>query len=143
MNKIFIVYWSQSGNTEMMAKAIGEGVEEGGKSAAVVHVSEASLEDLRLAPAFALGCPAMGDEVLEEGEMEPFVADVEAFASGKQIALFGSYGWGDGKWMRDWVERMTNAGASVVDDEGLMCQELPDDDVLNECRQLGKKLAAF
>ena len=88
-----------------------------------------------------LGCPAMGDEVLEEGEMEPFVEAVEKFASGKTIALFGSYGWGDGQWMRDWEERMVGAGATVLGGNGVICQEDPDEEALEACRELGRKLA--
>jgi flavorubredoxin len=99
------------------------------------------LDDLKEAKAFALGCPAMGAEVLEESEMEPFVCDVEGFASGKTIALFGSYGWGDGQWMRDWVDRMTAAGAKVLNGEGLISHEAPDDSVLADCVALGKELA--
>ncbi|HIZ23300.1 MAG TPA: flavodoxin [Candidatus Blautia faecigallinarum] len=143
MSKIPVVYWSQSGNTETMAEAIGRGIAEAGKEAEVINVSEASLDSLKEAGAFALGCPAMGDEVLEEDEMEPFVAEVEGFASGKNIALFGSYGWGDGQWMRDWTERMKNAGANVINGEGLICQEEPDDDAVAACEGLGKQLAAF
>jgi flavorubredoxin len=84
----------------------------------------------------------MGAEVLEESEMEPFVCDVEGFASGKTIALFGSYGWGDGQWMRDWVDRMTAAGAKVLNGEGLISHEAPDDSVLADCVALGKQLAS-
>jgi flavodoxin short chain len=114
MDKIQVVYWSQGGNTQAMAEAVAKGITEAGKEAEVTFVSEASLDALKEAKAFALGCPAMGSEVLEEGEMEPFVCDVESFASGKTIALFGSYGWGDGQWMRDWVDRMNGAGATVL-----------------------------
>ena len=84
----------------------------------------------------------MGAEVLEEGEMEPFVTELEAYVSGKTIALFGSYGWGDGQWMRDWVDRMSSAGATVLNGEGLICNETPDSDVLADCENLGKQLAA-
>ena len=108
----------------------------------VVDVASASLDDLKAAKGFAMGCPAMGAEVLEEGEMEPFVCDVEGFAAGKTIVLFGSYGWGDGQWMRDWVERMEAAGARVLNGEGLICQEVPNDDAIAECKALGKQLAA-
>ena len=52
------------------------------------------------------------------------------------------YGWGDGEWMRDWVERMTAAGATVVGGEGVICQDAPDDDAKTACEELGKKLAA-
>lgn len=143
MDKVTIVYWSQSGNTESMANAVAEGVTEAGKEAEVVEVSSASLEDLKTAKGFALGCPAMGCEVLEESEMEPFVCDVEGFAAGKTIALFGSYGWGDGQWMRDWVDRMSAAGATVVNGEGVICNEAPEDDTLEACKDLGKQLAAL
>lgn len=141
MDKIQVVFWSQSGNTQAMAEAIGKGITEAGKEAEVVYVGSASLDALKEAKVFALGCPSMGVEVLEEGEMEPFVCDVEAFAGGKTIALFGSYGWGDGEWMRDWVERMQSAGATVLNGEGLICQEAPDDDAIAECVNLGKQLA--
>lgn len=143
MDKVYIVYWSQSGNTQAMAETIGRGVTAAGKEAAVLYVGQASLDELREAKAFALGCPAMGAEVLEETEMEPFVSEVEVFASGKTIALFGSYGWGDGQWMRDWTERMEAAGAKVLNGEGLMCQEAPNEDALTECESLGKQLAAL
>lgn len=141
MDKIYVVFWTQGGNTQAMAEAIGEGIREAGKEAEVVFVTGANLEELKAAPKFALGCPAMGAEVLEESEMEPFVCDVEDFASGKKIALFGSYGWGDGEWMRDWTTRMEAAGATVLNGEGLICHETPDEDRLAECRELGKQLA--
>ena len=102
MNQIMVVYWSQTGNTEAMANAVAEGIRKAGKDALVTEVSHISADVLKDAGVFALGCPAMGAEVLEESEMEPFVTEVEAFASGKHIGLFGSYGWGDGEWMRDW-----------------------------------------
>ena len=79
---------------------------------------------------------------IEEDEMEPFVAEVEGFASGKTIGLFGSYGWGDGQWMRDWEDRMKAAGAEVACGEGIITQETPDDDALVKCKELGKTLAA-
>ncbi len=143
MSKVNIVFWSQTGNTEAMAEAIGKGVEKAGKEANVVNVADASIDDLAAEAAFALGCPAMGAEVLEEMEMDPFVADVEGIASGKTIALFGSYGWGDGQWMRDWEDRMADAGATVLNGEGLICQEAPDDDALEACEALGEQLAGL
>ena len=143
MDEIMVVYWSQTGNTEAMAQAVAQGIEEAGKKAKLAEVSAVSAADLKDAKAFALGCPAMGAEVIEEDEMEPFVAEVEGFASGKTIGLFGSYGWGDGQWMRDWVARMTAAGATVVNGEGVICQEAPDDAALDACKDLGKQLAAL
>lgn len=143
MSKIIVAFWSQTGNTEIMANAIGRGIAAAGKEAAVLPVSAVSMEELKQAEVFALGCPAMGAEVLEEGEMEPFVMEVEGFAAGKKIALFGSYGWGDGQWMRDWEERMNSAGAAVVNGEGLMLQETPDKEGEAECEALGKQLASL
>ena len=143
MNEIIVAYWSQTGNTEAMANAVGEGIEAAGKKALVTEISGVSMDDLKNASVFAMGCPAMGAEVLEEAEMEPFVMEVEGFASGKNIGLFGSYGWGEGEWMRSWVERMTAAGAVVVGGEGVICQETPDEEALESCRALGKALAAL
>ena len=143
MDKVIVAYWSQTGNTAAMAAAIGEGITEAGKEAVVTDISSVSMDDLQAASAFALGCPAMGAEVLEEGEMEPFVTEVEAFAAVKKIGLFGSYGWGDGQWMRDWEDRMKAAGATVVGGEGVICQETPDDEALENCKALGKELAAL
>lgn len=142
MNKINIVYWSQTGNTQAMAEAIGVGVEAAGKEANVIFVGDIAVDDLKNDCVMALGCPAMGAEVLEEGEMEPFMCELESSLSGKTVALFGSYGWGDGEWMRDWVDRVRDNGANVLNGEGLICQETPDDDILEECRALGKQLAA-
>ena len=142
MSKICVVYWSQGGNTEAMAEAVGRGIRAAGKEAEVVEVGNASLDELKEAAVFALGCPAMGDEVLEEDEMEPFVCKVEEFASGKTIGLFGSYGWGDGEWMTSWVDRMKKAGAVVLNDEGVICVEEPDDEAVANCEKLGKQLAA-
>lgn len=141
MEKLYVVYWSQTGNTQAMAEAIGEGISEAGKEAVVVEVGSASMDDLKEAKVFALGCPAMGAEVLEEMEMEPFVEEVEGFASGKKILLFGSYGWGGGQWMRDWEERMSGAGAELVNGEGFICQEMPDDAAVDELKSLGKQMA--
>ena len=143
MDKVIVAYWSQTGNTAAMAAAIGDGITEAGKEAVVTDISSVSMDDLQAASAFALGCPAMGAEVLEEGEMEPFVTEVETFASGKKIGLFGSYGWGDGQWMRDWEDRMKADGATVVGGEGVICQETPDDEALENCKALGKELAAL
>ena len=138
---MYVVYWSQTGNTEAMAEAIGEGITAAGKEAQVVTVSSITPGDLAGEKVFALGCPAMGSEVLDEGEMEPFVSELEGNVNGKIIALFGSYDWGDGQWMRDWAERMEGAGAKVLNGEGLICNLTPDDGALAECKALGEQLA--
>ena len=104
MAQITIVYYSETGNTEAMASMVAKGVEAAGATAKVVSVDGFDAAELKEEAAFALGCPAMGDEVLEEGTMEPFVEEVTKFAAGKKIGLFGSYGWGDGEWMRNWVK---------------------------------------
>lgn len=143
MSKIAVVYWSGTGNTEAMANAIAKGITDAGKEAECVTVANASLDSLKEQSVFALGCPATGADVLEETEMEPFVTEVEAFASGKKIALFGSYGWGDGEWMRNWVERMKVAGGIIVNGEGLICNEAPDDEVIVACEALGVQLAGL
>lgn len=141
MDKIYVVYWSGTGNTQTMAEMIGSGIGDGGKQAEVIAVSDIKPDMLKEQGGFALGCPSMGDEVLEESEMEDFVTAVEGFAAGKKIALFGSYGWGDGQWMRDWEVRMSNAGAVIVNDAGIIAQESPDKETEEKLRNLGKVLA--
>ena len=141
MAAIKVIYWSQSGNTQAMANAVAEGIKEAGKEAEAVFVTEANINDIKDDTAVALGCPAMGADVLEEADMEPFVTSFESIAAGKNVALFGSYGWGDGEWMRDWTERMIGAGANVLNGEGLICQEAPDDEMIEEGKNLGKQLA--
>ena len=143
MDKIYVVYWSQTGNTEAMAEAVARGIRSEGKESAVVEVGSISPEELKEEAVFALGCPAMGAEVLEESEMEPFVETLEAFVKGKTVGLFGSYGWGDGEWMRDWEARMQQAGANVIGGEGVICQETPDQEALEKWEELGKNLAAL
>lgn len=143
MDTVRIVYFSQSGNTESMADAVAEGVKAAGKTPDEKSVDTASVSELTGEKGFALGCPAMGDEVLEESEMEPFVAELEGSVAGKTILLFGSYGWGDGQWMRDWVERMQNAGATVIGGEDAICNDAPDDDTIEKLKAFGQQLAAL
>ena len=140
---ISVVYWSGTGNTQAMAEAVVEGIKAAGQEAELLEVGNADAKIVAAVDALALGCPAMGAEVLEEEEMEPFVSEVEKFAEGKTIALFGSYGWGDGEWMRDWEERMANVGAVIWHGEGLICCEEPDEDMLMECEKLGEELGGL
>ena len=142
MSKTAIIYWSGTGNTEAMANAIFDGAKEINADTKLFSVDQITADEAKDYNNLILGCPAMGAEVLEEGEMEPFVTELEGCVAGKTIGLFGSYGWGDGEWMRDWVERMTAAGATVVGGEGVICQDAPDDDAKTACEELGKKLAA-
>ncbi len=133
--KTAVIYWSGTGNTEEMAKAVAEGA-----GAELFAVSDFK-SDIADYDRLAFGCPSMGDEQLEETEFEPFFAAVESKLSGKKIALFGSYGWGDGQWMRDWCERCTAAGAEVIGGEGLIVNEAPDADALSVCKSLGEQLS--
>lgn len=133
--KAAVIYWSGTGNTEQMAQAIADAA--GAELFAVSDFSGSIADYDRI----AFGCSAMGDEVLEEDEFEPFFASIEGDLSGKTIALFGSYGWGDGEWMREWAERVRNDGAVLVNDEGLTANETPDDAAIADCKALGAKLA--
>ena len=142
MSKISVVYWSQSGNTAAMAEAVAKGVTDAGKEAEIVFVSSASIDELKSETAFALGCPAMGAEELEEGEFEPFFAELEGNLSGKNVALFGSYGWGDGEWMREWEKRVTDAGAKLAN-ESVIVNDSPDEDAVTACNGLGKIVATL
>ena len=130
--KAAVIYWSGTGNTEQMAAAVAEGA-----NAELFSVSEFSgkLSDY---DRLAFGCSAMGAEELEESEFEPFFAEAESGLNGKTIALFGSYGWGDGEWMRSWVKRAEDDGAVIVGGEGLIANEAPSDD--EKCRELGRAL---
>ena len=141
MNKFAIVYWSGTGNTETMANCIADGARESGAEVAMLSPGEFSATRFSEFGVVAFGCPAMGAEQLEEDEVEPMFAGLEGSLGGKKIALFGSYGWGDGQWMRDWEARMSGAGATIVGGEGVICQEAPDADAIEQCKALGKALA--
>ena len=140
MSKVAIVYWSGTGNTEAMANAVAEGAKAQGAEATLFSAGEFEAALMDGFDAVAFGCPAMGAEVLEEGEFEPMFAACEPKLAGKKIALFGSYGWGDGEWMRNWEETCAADGAALAC-ESVICQETPDDDALTACRALGAALA--
>ena len=139
MSKIAVVYWSQTGNTEAMAAAVAEGIKEKGADAVVLTASEFNASMMDSYDGVAFGCPAMGAEVLEESEFQPMFDSCEPKLGGKKIALFGSYGWGDGEWMRNWEETCISAGAVLVCDS-VICQETPDEDTLAACKALGAAL---
>jgi len=141
MSKVAVVFWSGTGNTEAMANAVGEGAGQAGAEVSVLPVSMVSADEAAGYDALALGCPAMGAEVLEKSEFEPFFTALEGKLSGKPVVLFGSYGWGDGQWMRDWEDRAKAAGA-VLKAQPLMVNETPDDDALSNCRALGAAVAS-
>lgn len=133
-----VVYWSSTGNTERMAEMLGEEIKNAGGEAEVCELSTVSPADLAGEDVFALGASAMGDEELDEGEAEPFVEELEKSVSGKKVALFGSYDWGDGEWMRKWEERMKEAGAEVVGT--VIANNEPGDEDQANLAELAKKL---
>lgn len=136
MSKTAIIYWSGTGNTEAMASAILDGAKEVNPDTGYFTVSEISADKAAEYDNLILGCPAMGAEVLEESEFEPFFTELEGKLSGKNVALFGSYGWGDGEWMREWEKRVLESGAKLI--EGLIINEAPEDDGIAQCVALGR-----
>ena len=140
MSKVAVVYWSGTGNTQAMADMVAEGAKEKGAEVSVIEAGNFTPDQVSAYDGIAFGCPAMGDEVLEESEFDPMFTDVETVLSGKKIALFGSYGWGDGQWMRDWEERCSNAGITLAADS-VTANDAPDDDAVAACKELGAALA--
>ena len=143
MNKIAVVYWSGTGNTERMAERVAEGVRAAGGQADLLTPDVFNGGKLGEYDAVAFGCPAMGAEELEESEFAPMFDALEKDLRDRKVALFGSYGWGDGQWMRDWWDRCAAAGARTCQEEGLMANEAPDDEAQEACRALGRQLAAW
>lgn len=121
-----IVYWSLTGNTKKAAEIIAEGIKKENKEVELINVSDASSDVFDNEDVVILGCPAMGSEVLEESEFDPFIDEISSKVSGKKVALFGSYGWGDGEWMRNWEDRMLSYGCQLPLD-CMLIHETPDD----------------
>lgn len=140
MKNIVIIYWSGTGNTEDMAKGIMEGSQKGEANVRLINVGDANVEDVLKADAVAFGCPSMGTEELEESEMEPFIESIASVINGKNIILFGSYGWGNGEWMTDWQERMEGYGAKVIVD-GLITNSAADKEGIEKCKEIGELLS--
>ena len=143
MSKVAVVFWSGTGNTEQMAEAVAEGAKSAGAEVTLANVNDFDSSSVADFDGIAFGCPAMGAEVLEDSEFEPVFNECESALNGKSIALFGSYGWGDGEWMRNWEERVTSAGAKLVGGEGLIINDMPDETGLNSCREFGKAAASL
>lgn len=139
MSKVAVVYWSGTGNTEAMANAVADGAKKAGAEVELLGCSDFSAAKVAEYDAIAFGCPAMGAEVLEESEFEPMFEACKGALDGKKIALFGSYGWGDGEWMRNWEDSCKEAGANLVC-ESVICQEEPDDEATEACKALGAAL---
>ena len=140
MSGIPVVYWSGTGNTAAMAEAVAKGIGSAGKEAELIEAASFDAADVSKYDAIAFGCPAMGDEELEEDFMEPLFSACEDKIRGKRIALFGSYDWGDGEWMRTWEDRVSNAGGEMVAD-GVIANNEPGDDELRACEDLGVRIA--
>lgn len=140
--KTAVIYWSATGNTEIMAKEIADGIRSADAEAELFTVSEFGGKSISDYDKLALGCPAMGAEVLEENEFEPFIAAIESELAGRKVAIFGSYGWGDGEWMRNWEKRMKDDGCQLFEN-GLMLNLTPDGDGVKQCFDFGARFAKF
>ena len=141
MTNIVIAYYSATGNTEAMANEIARGAKDAGGEVTLTNISDISPDEVLSYDVIALGCASYGNEVLEEYEFQPFFDDLKPGLSGKKVALFGSYDWGNGEWMESWVQEVLQEGADVVNDEGLIANLYPDESALEKCYELGQKLA--
>ncbi|MDR1379254.1 MAG: flavodoxin [Synergistaceae bacterium] len=141
MSKVIVVYWSGTGNTEKVAELIAKGALDKGASVVKKTVGEATVAELADYDIIAFGSPSMGVETIEEAEMEPFFSNAVPTLKGKKVAIFGSYGWGDGEWLRAWATRVRDAGAQLIG-EGLAVHETPDDASSSKCIAYGEEIAA-
>ena len=137
--KVSVVYWSGTGNTEIMANTAADAARAAGAEVELLPVSAADAGVLA-SDAILFGCPAMGAEELEESEFEPFFASLESALKGKRIGLFGSYDWGDGEWIRTWQSR-AEADCAVLLADGIAAHNMPDDEAVAACKELGEKAA--
>ena len=140
MKKAAVIYWSGTGNTEAMANAVAEGMKDAGAEVSLLSADAVSAADLAGLDAVALGCPAMGSEVLEDMEFEPMFDGCKSSLKGKRVALFGSYGWGGGEWMHNWERDCRSSGIQLACDS-VICNEAPDNGALASCKAMGKQLA--
>ena len=140
MSKYAVVYWSGTGNTEKMAFAVAEGIRAKGAEVGIFHAAEFNPSQTGDYAGIAFGCPSMGAGELEADEFEAVYGAAMPRLSGEPVALFGSYGWGDGEWMRNWQEEVEQASCNLIA-EGLIANNEPDEDALAACRALGEKLA--
>lgn len=137
MSKVAVIYWSGTGNTKTMAVAVADGAKEAGADVDLMECADVGI--VSSYDAAALGCPAMGAEELEDSEFLPMLESIEPELAGKKVALFGSYGWGDGEWMRSWEKRCLEKGILLAA-ESVLANEAPDDAALAACKMLGKEL---
>lgn len=137
--KTAVVFWSGTGNTEAMALSVADGAKSAGAEVDVLTCDKFNATMIDNYDSIAFGCPSMGAEQLEEDEFEPMFSACTPKLGGKKIALFGSYGWGDGEWMRNWQEECESAGA-VLTSQPVICNDAPDDEAILACEALGKSL---
>lgn len=137
---IAVIYWSGTGNTQAMAEAVKEGAESAGAEVTMFEAAEFSADKVNDFDAFAFGCPSMGSEELEDTEFQPMFDSVKGSIGEKKTALFGSYGWGDGEWMRTWQADCEAEGINIIMD-GVIANEAPNEDALAQLNELGKALA--
>lgn len=140
MSKVAVVFWSGTGNTQAMADAVADGAKAAGAEVSVLSSNDFGAANVAEYDGIAFGCPAMGAEVLEESSFEPMFTEAQTVLSGKPIGIFGSYGWGDGQWMRDWEDRCSAAGINLAT-ESVTANNAPDDDAIEQCKALGAALA--
>ena len=140
MSKAAVIFWSQTGNTEQMANAIAEGIREGGMECDLLNVADTNANDASAYAKIALGCPAMGNEELEEYEFEPFFADILPQLKDKTVGIFGSYAWNQGDWIENWKNRLDEAGVKLAADP-VKAYSYPDDEALEACKKLGETVA--
>ena len=140
MSKVAVVYWSSTGNTEEMAKAVAVGARGAGAGCDLMTCDGMDAAKAAGYDALIFGCPAMGAEELEDSEFAPMFNAVKPALAGKKVALFGSYGWGGGEWMQSWEADCAAAGITLAH-ESVICNEAPDDDGKAKCAALGAALA--
>lgn len=139
---ILIVYWTGTGNTKLMAEKLAEAITDKGLKTSLKLVYEATVEDITSHDRIMFGCPSMGQETLQEEDFEPFFQRIEDLLKGKKVALFGSYGWGEGEWMKEWENRVREHGGLLFS-EGLIVNSTPDEKQLEKCYQYGTMFADF
>ncbi len=143
MANVLLVYWTGTGNTEIMAEKIKEGLENAGETVDFRTVDAVDSSEVEDFDKIVFGCPSMGVETLEEDEFEPFFEEVETMIAGKKVALFGSYGWGEGEWMDAWEDRVRDADAELFNDAGLKVNSTPSSEEEDECVAFGESFAKF
>ncbi len=140
MKRAVIAYWSGTGNTRSMADSIAKGLRDAGASVDEFSITQISPNAVAEYDHILLGCPSMTGEFLEEDQFEPFFEELRKRLSGKQVGLFGSYGWGEGEWMLNWEDQVIFSGGKLFE-EGLKLNEAPDAKGKKVCEAFGRRFA--